>query len=54
MFQQTIYHLHINRASPQCFNRTQLTKRQDDFFAHMVKKFPDIERGESDSVTGRR
>lgn len=35
-------------------NRTQLTKWQDDFFAHMVKKFPDIERGESASVTGRR
>ena len=28
-------------------NRTQLTKWQDDFFAHMVKSFPDIERGES-------
>ena len=35
-------------------NRTQLTKWQDDFFAHMVKKFPDLERGESASVTGRR
>jgi len=35
-------------------NRTQLTKWQDDFFAHMVKKFPHIERGESASVTGRR
>ena len=35
-------------------NRTDLTKWQDDFFAHMVKKFPDIERGESASVTGRR
>ena len=35
-------------------NRTQLTKWQDDFFAHMVKKFADIERGESASVTGRR
>jgi len=35
-------------------NRTQLTKWQDDFFAHMVKSFPDIERGESASVTGRR
>ena len=35
-------------------NRTQLTKWQDDFFAHMVKKFPDIERGESASKTGRR
>lgn len=35
-------------------NRTQLTKWQDNFFAHMVKSFPDIERGESASVTGRR
>jgi hypothetical protein len=35
-------------------NRTQFTKWQDDFFAHMVKKFPDLERGESASVTGRR
>ena len=35
-------------------NRVQLTKWQDDFFAHMVKKFPDLERGESASKTGRR
>ncbi len=35
-------------------NRVQLTKWQDDFFAHMVKSFPDIERGESASKTGRR
>jgi hypothetical protein len=35
-------------------NRTQLTKWQDDFFAHMVKSYPIIERGESASVTGRR
>jgi len=35
-------------------NRTQLTKWQDDFFAHMVKSFPTIERGESASETGRR
>ncbi|MDO4540841.1 MAG: MobV family relaxase [Syntrophomonadaceae bacterium] len=35
-------------------NRIQLTKWQDDFFAHMVKSFPDIERGESASKTGRR
>jgi len=35
-------------------NRVQLTQWQDDFFAHMVKKFPDLERGESASVTGRR
>jgi len=35
-------------------NRVQLTKWQDDFFAHMFKKFPDLERGESASKTGRR
>ena len=35
-------------------NRIQLTKWQDDFFSHMVKSYPDIERGESASVTGRR
>ena len=35
-------------------NRTQLTKWQDDFFAHMVKSYPNIERGESASETGRR
>lgn len=35
-------------------NRVQLTKWQDDFFAHMVKRFPDLERGESASKTGRQ
>lgn len=35
-------------------NRVQLTKWQDDFFAHMVQQFPNLERGESASVTGRR
>jgi len=35
-------------------NRAQLTKWQDDFFAHMVKKFTDIECGESASETGPR
>lgn len=35
-------------------NRVQLTKWQDDFFAHMVNAFPDLERGESVSKTGRR
>ena len=35
-------------------NRVQLTKWQDDFFAHMVKQFPDLERGESAGETGRR
>jgi len=35
-------------------NRVQLIRWQDMFFAHMVKAFPDLERGESASVTGRR
>ena len=35
-------------------NRTQLSKWQDAFFAHMVKAFPDLERGESASKTARR
>ncbi len=35
-------------------NRASLTKWQDDFFNHMVKSYPDLERGESASVTGRR
>lgn len=35
-------------------NRASLTKWQDDFFAHMVEKYPDLERGESASVTGRK
>ena len=34
-------------------NRTKLIQWQDDFFAHMVAVFPDLERGESASVTGR-
>ena len=35
-------------------NRVQLTKWQDDFWAHMVKAYPDLERGESASKTGRK
>ena len=35
-------------------NRARLTKWQDDFFAHMVQKYPDLERGESASKTGRK
>ena len=35
-------------------NRVQLSKWQDEFHSHMVKKFPDLERGESASKTGRR
>ena len=34
-------------------NRASLTKWQDDFFAYMVEKYPDLERGESASKTGR-
>lgn len=34
-------------------NRKNLTKWQDDFFAYMVEKYPDLERGESASKTGR-
>jgi hypothetical protein len=35
-------------------NRVQLTKWQDNFFSHMVKAFPDLERGEAASKTGRQ
>jgi len=35
-------------------NRTQLTKWQDAFFAHMVKSFPNIERGETASNDDKR
>ncbi|WNX83838.1 MobV family relaxase [Agathobaculum sp. NTUH-O15-33] len=35
-------------------NRASLSKWQDDFHAHMVKAFPDLERGESASKTGRK
>ncbi len=34
-------------------NKKKLTQWQDKFWSHMVKKFPDLERGESASVTGR-
>ncbi len=34
-------------------NRKNLTKWQDDFWKCMVKKYPDLERGESASETGR-
>ena len=34
-------------------NKKKLTQWQDDFWKHMVKKFPDFERGESASETGR-
>ena len=35
-------------------NRANLTKWQDDFHAYMVEKYPDLERGESASKTGRK
>ena len=34
-------------------NKKKLTQWQDKFWEHMVKKFPDLERGESASQTGR-
>ena len=34
-------------------NRKKLTQWQDEFWKHMVKKYPDFERGESASETGR-
>lgn len=34
-------------------NRKRLTQWQDEFWKHMVKKYPDLERGESASETGR-
>lgn len=34
-------------------NRKNLSKWQDEFWAFMVKKYPDLERGESASQTGR-
>ncbi len=35
-------------------NRANLSKWQDDFHAYMVEKYPDLERGESASKTGRK
>ena len=34
-------------------NKKKLTQWQDKYWEHMVKKFPDLERGESASLTGR-
>ena len=34
-------------------NRKKLMEWQDKFWEHMVKKYPDLERGESASETGR-
>lgn len=35
-------------------NRANLTKWQDDFFAYMAQKYPDLERGETAGKTGRK
>ena len=34
-------------------NKKKLTQWQDEFWSYMVKKYPDLERGESASETGR-
>jgi len=34
-------------------NKKKLTQWQDEFWSYMVKKYPDFERGESASITGR-
>ena len=34
-------------------NKKRLTQWQDEYWKHMVKKYPDLERGESASLTGR-
>ncbi len=34
-------------------NKKKLTEWQDRFWEHMVRKYPDLERGESASLTGR-
>ena len=41
------------RAKDIVGNRKKLTWWQDEFWKHMVKKYPDMERGESASETGR-
>ena len=44
-----------NRLSAKTIigNRKKLTQWQDEFWSYMVKKYPDYERGESASLTGR-
>ena len=34
-------------------NKKKLTWWQDEFWKHMVEKYPDLERGEAASMTGR-
>ena len=57
-------HLHLcftpitedNRLSAKDIlgNRARLSKWQDEFYAHMVKAYPDLERGELSRETGRK
>ena len=44
-----------NRLSAKTIigNRKKLTQWQDEFHAHMARKYPDFERGESSGSTGR-
>ena len=44
----------VSHAKELIGNRANLTKWQDDFHAYMVEKYPDLERGESASKTGRK
>ena len=53
--------VHMDEKTPHmhlCFvplteDKRKLTQWQDKFWEHMVKKYPDLERGESASETGR-
>ena len=48
--------VHMDEKTPHmhlCFVPLKLTQWQDRFWEHMVKKYPDLERGESASETGR-
>jgi len=61
---EKIPHLHLcftpitkdNRLSSKDIlgNRASLSKWQDEFYAYMVKSYPDLERGELSRNTGRR
>lgn len=50
-----LYENHYHRLSAKEIvgNKKKLTWWQDEFWKHMVKKYPDLERGESASETGR-
>src|SRR5699024_9916277 len=52
------YSIYLHDALPICAkdivgNKKKLTWWQDKFWEHMVQKYPDLERGESASQTGR-